>query len=93
MIANLKSLNGVKQLTKPEQKNVQGGQACAFQYYNKLTGETVGGGLGTTFPPGQAGSNAAREFCVDHVITTGEGCRYNCEWDDVPSLTPGGSLS
>jgi len=82
MISSLKNLKGVKQLSKPEQKNVQGGQACAFTHYNKLTGEMVGGGINTMIAEGPAGSSQANDICVAHVLSTGEGCRYNCEWDD-----------
>lgn len=82
MIASIKNLKGVKQLSKPEQKNVQGGQACVFQYYDKFSGQATGGALLTTIADGPSGSSQANDFCVAHVISTGEGCRYNCEWDD-----------
>jgi len=80
MITNLKNLKGVKQLSKPEQKNVQGGgQTCRFKIED-------GGSTQLFAIPGfandQLGSSQAESFCIDSIMLNGaDRCSYDCEWD------------
>jgi len=83
MISNLKNLKGVKQLTKPEQKNVKGGQTCIFTISNsKLNESLVIRREG--YPEGPAGSILANDVCVSLLSlpgNSGNRCQYDCGWD------------
>jgi len=84
MISNIKSLKGVKQLSKPEQKDVKGGltQTCKIT----ITGSGVTDVFELPgFADGQSGSNQANNWCVDYLESPAfedDRCFYDCEWDD-----------
>ena len=83
MISNLKNLKGVKSLTKPDQKNVKGGQTCIFTISSpELIGALVIKREG--YPEGPAGSILANDVCVSLLLlpgNSGNRCQYDCGWD------------
>jgi len=83
MIANLKNLKGVKSLTKPEQKNVKGGQICRFT----LSGGTLEAPIIVDlegYAEGRTGSIQANAACVSYLSlsdSAGDRCQYDCAYD------------